>query len=322
MLKFFSSRSPSTTSNVTSPKTTTSPEALKTNTDTIPSQIIQSPAPSSTVLPPSTTIPLVPDLLINIPKLTLQTTKSTDFSPPITTSSPLSSPVIIEEGEEDVDAENTSDDVLLATTTLANAIVCDICKGVSAYRFCEMCGDAFCSPCWASIHRGGKLATHTSYAIEQPPGVLANVDLPHVSYHIPRPEVTASAAKTLGESLVFQVHHGGAPTKVSEDVETARHNARLAKATLVAGERADRAELTIADVGRYMKRSRRLGNLPISLQMSVRLMPIHSVVEAVVSLTTIDAANQVGGWVALKKQPIDQWASGVKISGAGLEMYR
>lgn len=227
-----------------------------------------------------------------------------------------------EEGDFVEEPLTAAEVAALRAATLRAAIPCILCKGVTAYRFCEVCLDAFCSLCWASIHRGGKLASHTSYAIQQPDGVGPDTDLPEVEYSMPRPEEVASAATTLGESLVFDLKHKYPEHKLSSAEKITRHQKQMIKATMSGGETGDRAELNIGDVGKFIAHGKKMGNLPISLQMNVSLLPFEDVVQAVLALTTIDAANLVGGWESLKRQPVDKWASAVTVTGAGLTLYR
>jgi hypothetical protein len=211
-------------------------------------------------------------------------------------------------------------EVPLAEAKQPAAIMCIYCAGFTAAVYCEQCLDSFCSACYASIHRAGKLTRHTSYEVEQPEGIAANTEL-FVPFGNPLEEV--AKAKSVGEELIARER-----LKASGDVrqtegmteDQIEEQKKRAMRTAV-GEGQAEEKVTLGEISRYIKRTIKLGSIPASLQMKVSLQPKEAVLAAAYSLLTPDAAHAAGGWNVLKNQKPDAWMSGVSVKGAGIEKY-
>lgn len=80
-------------------------------------------------------------------------------------------------------------------------VMCTQCVGLTAYFYCESCLDSFCTACWHGIHKGGALAKHPHFVIQQPEGYLPDTEL--LVRH-PHPHEAVGASATTGQDLV---HH-------------------------------------------------------------------------------------------------------------------
>ena len=89
--------------------------------------------------------------------------------------------------------------------------MCTQCLGLVAYFHCMSCLDNFCSSCWSGIHKGGALARHERYVIQQPEGYIPDTE---ILVRHPRPQETAANHKSDGTNLVMRNYMSQAAEKV------------------------------------------------------------------------------------------------------------
>lgn len=201
--------------------------------------------------------------------------------------------------------------------------VCSSCRGCSAYVYCEVCCDAFCSVCWGAVHKG-PLAAHARYCVAQPAGVApdAPVKLGHgggVAGMLPPPESTP------GMALVAAAADAAAEVAAAASSTARRENnsAALTERALFAafdGFGAAERSVTIGDVGEYIRRRMRRGNLAASLQRKVTMPPRLDTAAAVSALVSPEAIVAAGGVAGIKEAAGrgDPWSAGVSVAGAGI----
>jgi hypothetical protein len=202
--------------------------------------------------------------------------------------------------------------------------MCAYCLGVSAALYCEQCLDSYCSSCYASLHKGGRLALHTCFEVEQPPGFSADQPL---LVSAPTPEEAVASAVSVGSALVERVHlqqaRGVSAAEGTEGMTPAQVQYReLQVKRALLQHKVYEERVSLGDVARYLARCKRMGSLPTSMLMKVTLQPKEAVLAAAQTLLTEEAAQAVGGWGVLKHTKPDGWMSGVTIRGSGMTLYK
>jgi len=203
--------------------------------------------------------------------------------------------------------------------------MCTQCVGLTAYYYCESCLDSFCTACWHGIHKGGALAKHPHYVIQQPEGYFPDTEL--LVRHL-QPHEAVHAKATTGQELVHheylyksveKVEDAPKPRVRSEDMTEAQKQRAMAYMGGAGG--GEHNEVCIDDLSKYLQRQRRYHSLASSLQMHIKITSKERVYAAAREIITVDSAAAVGGLGVLKNRKPDSWLTACEITGAGITKH-
>lgn len=164
---------------------------------------------------------------------------------------------------------------------------CAECKGVTAYCYCEVCKDPYCSNCWYYLHPKEPLSSHPWYMIEQPPGVEHDVQMRPcivrediantVSDAVARARAAATHQVIAKSILAETMQKDDASSKTDPD-QVANGDGSISSLVTVK-DRSPRpslkdpfgSPLSLKDVRKYLDKTAKRGALPPSLQRHIRI---------------------------------------------------